>query len=144
MASKMTRINVIPVEELADQHLMAEYRELPMVMSSLRRTLLSKNGWQLDKVPTQYTLNKGHVYFFTNKKQFLRERFCALIQELKFRGYSINPNNRVIDWRVFDTVPQISWKPTPGDIKINAERIYIRISQKPNWYRWTHRNRMLL
>ena len=30
----MTRINVIPVEELSDQHLMAEYRELPRAIKS--------------------------------------------------------------------------------------------------------------
>lgn len=30
----MTRINLIPVEELTDQHLMAEYRELPMIVKA--------------------------------------------------------------------------------------------------------------
>lgn len=30
----MTRINVIPVSELSDQHLIAEYRELPRVLKS--------------------------------------------------------------------------------------------------------------
>ena len=28
----MTRINVVPVKELSDQHLIAEYRELPRVI----------------------------------------------------------------------------------------------------------------
>ena len=39
----MTRINIIPTTELADQHLVAEYRELFMVGSALQRTLKSKN-----------------------------------------------------------------------------------------------------
>ena len=39
----MTRINIIPTQELADQHLVAEYRELFMVGSALQRTLKSKN-----------------------------------------------------------------------------------------------------
>lgn len=135
----MTRINVVPVAELADQHLMAEYRELPMIMGSLKRTLKSKSGWQKQKVAPQYTLNKGHVYFFTNKKSFLAERFAALIEELKSRNYNISPADRVIDWNVFDTVPQVEWTPSEQDIKLNMDRIKARIAQKPEWYRWTKR-----
>ena len=52
----MTRINIIPVSELYDQHLIAEYREITMVPAALDRTLKSK-------IAQQYTLNKGHVYF---------------------------------------------------------------------------------
>jgi len=39
----MTRINIIPTEELADQHLVAEYREMFMVGSALQRSLKSPN-----------------------------------------------------------------------------------------------------
>lgn len=135
----MTRINVIDPTQLTDQHLMAEYRELPMVMGSLKRTKASKAGWQFNKVPPHYTLNKGHVYFFTNKKQFLFERFNALIIELRHRGYKISPADRNIDWNVFDGIPQVEWVPTHSCKEINAERIRTRISEKPDWYRWTNR-----
>ena len=47
----MTRINIIDTTELTDQHLIAEYREIFMVAGSLRRTLVSKNGYQESKVP---------------------------------------------------------------------------------------------
>ena len=60
----MTRINIIIPSELYDQHLIAEYREIFMVAGSLERTLISKAGYKESKVPTRYTLNKGHVYFF--------------------------------------------------------------------------------
>lgn len=33
----MTRINLVHVKELADQHLMAEYRELPRVFGAVRK-----------------------------------------------------------------------------------------------------------
>ena len=58
----MTRINLVPVEELADQHLVAEYREIFMVGSSLQRSLASPN-WEKNKktIPNQFTLNTGHV-----------------------------------------------------------------------------------
>ena len=60
----MTRINVIPVDQLTDQHLVAEYREMLMVPASLKRSLGSKNGMDTKRIPKQYTLNTGHVYFF--------------------------------------------------------------------------------
>ena len=137
----MTRINLIDPQALADQHVMAEYRELPMVMASLRRTLKSKTGWQASRVSKQYTLNAGHVYFFTNKKQFLIDRFNALVDELRFRGYDISPESRNIDWTVFDYVPQISWQPSRNEKTINISRLIERVKQKPDWYRWTKRPR---
>lgn len=140
----MTRINIVPVTELADQHLMAEYRELPMVPAALKRTLASKHGWQCNRVSDEYTLNKGHVYFFTNKRAFLRERFDQLVAELRHREYKIDPAARSINWDIFDGVPQMSWIPTPEDVELNAERIRSRISQKPDWYRWTNRPRTQL
>ncbi len=64
----MTRINVIDPIDLTDQHLMAEYRELPMIMGSLRRSLKSKKG--LPKITPKYTLNAGHVTFSTTQANF--------------------------------------------------------------------------
>lgn len=135
----MTRINTIDVELLADSHLMAEYRELPMIHGALRRTLKSAKGFQPSKVSPHYTLNSGHVYFFFDKKEYLLGRFNKLVAELRFRGYDINPDSRTIDWSVFDYVPQISWSPRKEDHLINVERIAFRISQKPHLYRWTKR-----
>ena len=62
----MTRINLVEPSELTDQHLIAEYREITMVPGSLKRTLVSKSGYQEKKVPKKFTLNGGHVYFFYN------------------------------------------------------------------------------
>ena len=57
----MTRINIVPVEELMDQHLIAEYREITMVPAALNRTLKSKKGLDRNKISKTYTLNTGHV-----------------------------------------------------------------------------------
>jgi hypothetical protein len=65
----MTRINVVPVEDLTDQHLMAEYRELPMVLAAARRSKIE--GYEVSHA---YTLNKGHVKFFYSKKRWLTSR----------------------------------------------------------------------
>lgn len=130
----MTRINVLSPAELTDQHLMAEYRELPMVMGSLRRSLASKNG--LPKIGEKYTLNAGHVKFFYNKGKFLQRRYKLLIDELHARGYKLDPERRA-DFSVFiDNNLYGDWQPDENAHKINLERIQLRISQKPHWYRY--------
>ena len=64
----MTRINIIPANELYDQQLIDEYREITMVPAALKRTLNSKNGLVKSKISNKYTLNSGHVYFFIIKE----------------------------------------------------------------------------
>ena len=46
----MTRINIIGVSQLSDQHLIAEYREITMVPAALMRTLKSNIGLVLSAV----------------------------------------------------------------------------------------------
>lgn len=132
----MTRINVIDVFDLTDQHVMAEYRELPMIIGSLKRTLNSKHGVKYSRIPNQYTLNKGHVCFFYNKKQFLINRYQQLIDSLVDRKYQIKPNQRNVDWSVFDRVHCIQWTPTNDDKKLNFSRIKQRLLTKTQWYRY--------
>lgn len=128
----MTRINTIKVQDLLDQHLMAEYREMPMVAGSLNRSLSSKRG--VIGIPENYTLNKGHVKFFYSKKQFLYTRYHELVKELELRGYSLDPN-RESNFHVFDRLDQIPWNPTISDHLINIERICIRVLEKPHFYK---------
>ena len=137
----MTRINIIEPNELTDQHLIAEYREIFMVGGSLRRTLKSKSGYQVSIVPKKFTLNSGHVYFFYNKGKYLHERYLHIIDEMKQRGF--NPDNtRIFPTEVFkDNGLYNDWLPTIEDQKIIRERISKRISEKPGWYRKTEYDR---
>ena len=66
----MTRINIIPVEDLTDQHLMAEYREIFMIGPALQKSLQSES-WNSNKIPNKFTLGKGHVMFFYDKGKYL-------------------------------------------------------------------------
>ena len=69
----MTRINLVSPEELTDQHLMAEWREIKMVPAALRRSLRTQSTQAvLKKIPSAFTLNKGHVTFFYNKIDYLK------------------------------------------------------------------------
>ena len=88
----MTRINIISPSELTDQHLIAEYREIFMVAGSLKRTLISKSGFVESKVPKNFTLNNGHVYFFYNKGKYLYKRYNLIIKEMKSRGFKPDEN----------------------------------------------------
>lgn len=83
----MTRINVIPVTDLCDQHLLAEHRELVRIPNSL---LSGKLSFQYDDRPSEYTLGAGHVKFFTNKLRFLFTRYQSLHEECLCRGFKVN------------------------------------------------------
>ena len=133
----MTRINLVEPSELTDQHLVAEYREIFMVGSSLQRSLKSKNwGKTLANIPKKYTLNKGHVTFFYDKGKYLCKRYDSLIEEMENRG--MNPNSE----RKFKTEQWPKelfkdWAPEEDDYKIIRARIKEKIEMKPDWYRFT-------
>ena len=130
----MTRINVIDVTQLTDQHLMAEYRELPMVAGSLRRSLRSKRG--IPKIPDQYVLGRNHVTFFYDKGKFLHNRYNALIAELKVRGYNLDPN-READFDTFiDNNLYNDWCISETDVSVNSDRISEKLASKLGWYKY--------
>ena len=133
----MTRINIISVSELYDQHLIAEYREITMVPAALKRTLNSKKGLDQSKIPINYTLNKGHVYFFYNKGKYLFKRYQQIIAEMKKRGFNPNvkrkfPKDIFINNNLYN-----DWEPSLEDFKIIRERVESKIKARPNWYRKT-------
>jgi deoxyribonuclease (pyrimidine dimer) len=132
----MTRINIIPPSELHDQHLVAEYREIFMVPGSLKKTLVSKVGFQVSKVPSSFTLNKGHVYFFFDKGLYLEKRYQEIIVEMKLRGMSPDPA-RLFPAHVYPKELFNDWTPSEQEQNIVRERIKLRVSQKPGWYRKT-------
>ena len=132
----MTRINIIPVSELTDQHLIAEYREITMVPAALNRTLNSKIGFQKEKVKKKFTLNSGHVYFFYDKGKYLNNRYKEIIDEMKKRGFSPDPN-RKFPKEVFPKDLYNDWKPNKEDQKIIKKRLKEKIDLKPDWYRKT-------
>ena len=133
----MTRINIVEPSELTDQHLIAEYREIFMIAGSLKRTLMSKTGYDKYKVPKKYTLNKGHVYFFYNKGKYLNNRYQKLILELEKRGFKLS-KDRFFPKEIFiNNYLYNDWEPSLDDYTIIRERIKNKISMKPEWYRLT-------
>ena len=86
----MTRINLIPPEFLSDQHLLAEYRELPRIVNSYKCNIYNPNKNFYKNIPTKYKLGTGHVKFFRNKIKFLLDRYKLLVKELLYRGFNIS------------------------------------------------------
>ena len=134
----MTRINIVPLQELADQHLVAEYREMFMVGSALQRTLASKNrDKSLSSIPEKFTLNTGHVKFFYNKGEYLHKRYDAIVEEMKRRGMNPDPERKFKREQWPDELYN-DWDPDEQELAIVRQRIQERIEAKPDWYRWTN------
>ena len=130
----MTRINVIPVEELADQHLLAEYRELPRAL---------KQNVNIDGASSQYILGPGHVKWARRHWEFTYNRFKQICDEMAYRGFyaAFNPENLIQFFR--DLTRQVydgSYIVSNNDILLNRQRINERISKRPEFYKWTKRN----
>ena len=132
----MTRINVADPKFLVDQHLMAEYRELPMVHAALRRSLRTKSVKEvLERVPPRYTLNTGHVTFFYDKLTFLSRRYDALIEELKIRGYDLDPS-RILNDVGLPAECFNDWQPTDADMDVLKPRLHLRLNEKVDFYKY--------
>jgi deoxyribonuclease (pyrimidine dimer) len=136
----MTRINLLLPEELSDQHLIAEFRELPRIVNAV------VNGKAVyTNIPEIYTLGKGHVKFFYNKILFLAERYAQIYAEMKYRGFKINdiysPNQifqRIKTCTGYVEHPHIF---SEEEIDVSRVRIMEKIQKHPDWYKWTKRNR---
>lgn len=117
----MTRINCIPVTELTDKHLGAEYRELPRVFALAQAAY--KRGDDPTTYPQEYVLGLGHVKFFYTRLGYLANRHDEIVNECLRRGRAVNfPHSPDIR----DLMPQSwwqFWEPTPEAMAINRQRI---------------------
>lgn len=110
----MTRINCIPVEELTDKHLVAEYRELPRI---------SKAAKVVSDAPTRYKMGAGHMKFFYNKGEFLRRRFEeGIVPEMQRRGFVTNYPT----YRLHSDGLNHDWEPDAEAIATNMARLIER------------------
>lgn len=123
----MVRVNLIAPKYLADQHLVAEYLEIMMLIGYVRNYPESKD------IPDNYTLGKGHIKFFKNKLKYLKERHETIKSEMIKRGFKTRID---LDLRGFKKELLNNWSPSKKDIHIIKERIKWKISKKPKYYRY--------
>jgi hypothetical protein len=125
----MTRVNTIPVEELTQPHLVAEYRELPRIFGLVRAAQAKGLTPKDIKIPADYVLGSGHMLFFYDKCMFLLRRQQDLIREMRRRGYDpkfIYPNNLIVG-----LAPHWlgDWTPTKNALVLSRARIAERLKK---------------
>lgn len=122
----MTRINLVEPSHLTNKHLMAEYRELPRIFTSVRK-LISDNKTPKDiDISPSYILGTGHNKFFYNKCSFLLNRYQLLYKELKKRDYNLDDvaySSIVTDAKKLPQAWSVAYSPTPAEIYINMQRL---------------------
>jgi deoxyribonuclease (pyrimidine dimer) len=125
----VTRVNLVPVEELHHKHLVAEYRENPRVFGLVRAA--QARGLTPDRVvaPAVYTLGPGHVKFFYSKLGFLLLRQLELIAEMQNRGYMPghrDPTSLLIG---VDRHWVNDWSPDEAAVAVSRARLQERLVQ---------------
>ena len=118
----MTRINLgIDPTELCDQHLIAEYRELPR-MRAFAQGRLDRYG-STGPRPVEPTLGTGHMAYFIPYGASLQNRYNGLVDEMVYRGFT--PNH---PWRDYPgAFAQII---TPHHEKIGRHILQARLIEK--------------
>lgn len=125
---RMTRINLVPIEELSDRHLVAEYRELPRCL---------KQEISLLGVQDRYLLGAGHMKWARLHGRFLLDRYSSICDEMRYRGFNVGYPAATLSSYLKDWM--LGYVPDERDIELSRDRIVERISQKPGLYRWTKR-----
>ena len=122
----MTRINVVPVEMLSNQHLMAEYKEITRPFNKVRKRIEKCQIPSDVQKPSHYVLGAGHETFFFDKLQYLHIRYLELYDELVIRGYNINYDNFNICESMMSGFAGTDWY---GDYAPTHEAIYLNMAR---------------
>ena len=128
----MTRVNVIPVSELSDQHLIAEYHELPRVI---------KQKIDISNAPRCFVLGAGHMRWARAHWKFTCKRFCEICAEMKYRGFMVNFAPESLREYLGTCPAGGEYSVTENDIQKNRKRIREKYNKKPEFYRWTRRKK---
>ena len=124
----MTRINIPSPAALTDQHLLAEYRELPRVFALARAVPCP---------PPTYRLGPGHVTFFFARTLWLARRQSALIAECIARGFSLTHTTAPTPIAGLDG----DWTPDADALALSLGRLRQRLIERPGFYR--HRGKIV-
>lgn len=121
----MTRINVVPVQELNQQMLCGEYLEIVRVFALARK---SQHELHKKKIPHAYVLGTNHVLFFYDKLKYITERYNSLCTEMTTRGYVCNRVEQTELERGIDRSLFWDYKVTDAALALNRARISERLA----------------
>jgi deoxyribonuclease (pyrimidine dimer) len=129
------RCNIINPWFLADQHLMAERRELRMIPPLVRKRIANKTF--ANNIPAKYTLGAGHMLFWVPRLKYLETRFEQLTDEMLKRGFKPDLSLKFdIDESFIQHGFYNDWEPEPDDYDIIIQRLRERIMKQFGWYRY--------
>ena len=123
----MVRINLIDPKKLTDQHLIAEYNEILMLIGH------TKKFPKIHNQPKEYCLGTGHINFFKDKIKYLKNRHEIIKKEMQKRNFK---TNKEINLDEFEKEQKKNWKPKIKDKEIIKKRITSKIKIKPDYYRY--------
>lgn len=122
----MVRVNIIDPRALADQHLIAEYNEILMLVGYVRKYP------HTERIPKKYVLGPGHIRFFADKLLYLKFRHEIVSDEMKRRGFK--PTKK-LDTKGLPKELHNKWVPDEKDALIIKERLIWKLRAKPEYYR---------
>jgi deoxyribonuclease (pyrimidine dimer) len=128
----MVRVNIINPKYLADQHLIAEYDEILMLVGYVKKYPY------LEDIPENYCLGKDHIKFFKNKLLYLKKRHELIKKEMRKRGFKTNKTLKVSG---FKNKLKNDWISNKKDREIIKKRLIEKINKKPKWYRYYGENK---
>ena len=133
----MTRVNLVAPQQLTDQHLFAEYREITRLFVQVKNALDKYPAKTvLAKIPPTYRLGTGHVLFFYDKLAFIEKRYFLLKDEVLARGFNITPKDDIVDFRqVINARFYQDYTPNMDAVHLSIGRLIEKVVAKPNWYR---------
>lgn len=120
----MTRVNVVPVEELCDAHILTEAREITRIPNCV-----NSGRYNLKDQPNEYTLGTGHVKYFYSRLKWLHNRYNAVHKECLERGFNVT-------YKWPESVPEDLYNDaviSEHALKINRERIIARWPKKARY-----------
>ena len=122
---------------LLDQWLIAEYRELPMVVGSLR-----VNNWIVKSpIKPTFCLGTGHLNFFKNKLYYLHKRHEEVKKEMVNRGFKCDVLS--IDIAICPNEYVNNWTPSTVDSWLIRNRLVEKLTKNKlpiTWWRYKHQN----
>lgn len=127
------RINVgISPKDLSDEHLRAEEAEIAMCPGFYNKVWKGKSTISL-----QFTLGKGHISFFMNKKTWTLKRYQTLHNECLRRGFD-GIKDKSYRWNEWNPKEDIDYVPTSRDKRIIKERIISKIETSTGLFHYYH------
>ncbi len=131
----MTRINLCSPSELTDQHLIAEYRELPRIFTMVLSAQMRGETPKTYGIPESFKLGSGHMKFFADKLNYLECRYHLLVCECERRKFKVQHKSiRKEQLEMLDRHWFNSYNPELCDIFASYDRLDQKIAEKPSFY----------